>query len=436
MGNCASWARGRESSTGQAPLLKESKMVRDRAFRDVYTLGKTLGTGGFAIVKTCARKDTQQEFAVKVMAVPQEPGLDDMTRDDMLREIEIISNLTHPNVTFLHEYYEERNKIYLVTDIMRGGELLDAMLRMGRYSETESKKVFKQILAAIHYLHRNGIVHRDLKLENILLAQPGDLDNVQIVDFGLAKRSTRGGGSHKALGPAEIDLLSTVCGTPQYVAPEIITNSHTRKGYGQKADMWSLGVILYILISGYPPFHDDNHNSLFLKIAKGRYDFDDDVWEDVSAEAKDLIKKLLTVDPGKRLSSIGAIKHPWITGRRGSGGAIQYAKDLQNSLNRMEISVQQGLLTLNRRFKIAADSVMAIARMRKLSTASVGPLKEEEEEEPTGAPTTPTGAAQPGQPPSPISTLTPIKVKPRTSSGSTGLSTPYAPAASPAPNRA
>jgi calcium/calmodulin-dependent protein kinase I len=170
-------------------------------------------------------------------------------------------------------------------------------LEKGNYSERDAKACMKQLLKGIEYLHSRNIAHRDLKLENLLLMKKNDISRVKIVDFGLAKRAAE---SH----------LETICGTPQYVAPEVIQGVPGNK-YDPKVDMWSAGVIMFILLGGYPPFYDEHEPRLFQKIRRGLFSFDDPVWNDVSGTAKDLIKKLLVVAPAERLSAAQALAHEW-----------------------------------------------------------------------------------------------------------------------------
>jgi len=198
---------------------------------------------------------------------------------------------------FLKEYFEENNKVYLLTELLTGGELLDAVLEKGHYSEGDARLCFMKLLEGLAYLHTKKIAHRDLKLENLLLDRKDDISTVKIADFGLAKRAAE-------------STMETICGTPQYVAPEVILGIPGNK-YTFTVDLWSAGVILFILLGGYPPFYDEHEPRLFMKIRRGQYSFDDPVWAKVSDLAKDLIRKLLTTDPDKRLSADEALKHEW-----------------------------------------------------------------------------------------------------------------------------
>ncbi|KAL4424298.1 hypothetical protein ABPG75_001599 [Micractinium tetrahymenae] len=268
--------------------------------RDVYKMGKTIGTGGFSVVKLATDRATGEQWACKIMSLPP-PGKqyneNESSRADIFKEIDILLSLEHDNIVLMKEYFEENNKVYLIMEMLSGGELLDAVLDTGHYSEADARSCFLQIIRAIQYLHSRGIVHRDLKLENLLLVKKKDISHIKIADFGLARRYA---------GPG---ALTTICGTPQYVAPEIIKGGPAR--YGPECDLWSAGIILFILLGGYPPFYDESEPRLFEKIRKGSFDFKDDVWTAVSADAKDLISKLLVVDPRSRLTINEVLAHPW-----------------------------------------------------------------------------------------------------------------------------
>ena len=197
----------------------------------------------------------------------------------------------------LHDFYTEDNYYYLVTEFMEGGELFDRIVEKSYYSEREARDLVKLLLEAIKYCHECNVVHRDLKPENLLLTSRSDDASIKLADFGFAKKIEFDG-----------EGLSTACGTPGYVAPEILQG----KTYGRSVDVWSIGVITYILLCGYPPFHDDNHNALFRKIKKGKYQFDSPYWDHISESAKDLITKMLVVDPEKRSTAAELLQHQWV----------------------------------------------------------------------------------------------------------------------------
>ena len=206
--------------------------------------------------------------------------------------------MKHNHIINLYDVFDEPSYYYLVTELMLGGELFDRIVTKTFYTEKEARDVCRILFDALGYCHSHAIAHRDLKPENLLLMSRNDDKNIKIADFGFAKKVT----SSKC--------LLTQCGTPGYVAPEILHGVP----YGVKADMWSLGVITYILLGGYPPFIEQNQRELFKKIKRGQYEFHVEYWGQISKEAKDLIAGLLTVDPDRRLSAEKALQNPWITG--------------------------------------------------------------------------------------------------------------------------
>ncbi|PNH00490.1 Calcium/calmodulin-dependent protein kinase type 1D, partial [Tetrabaena socialis] len=199
----------------------------------------------------------------------------------------------------------------------------DRVTEKGNYTEKDASALIRQILSGVAYLHKQGIVHRDLKLENMVMLNERDDSPVKIADFGLSK----------FFSPETV--LSTMCGSPQYVAPEVLGVGDGLKEYSPAVDMWSVGVILFILLSGYSPFDDDNDAVLFEKIKKGNYDADDPIWENISPEAKDVVAKLLTVDSNKRLTADQAMAHPWVQGQTPTTADEATSKQLQSTMDKM-----------------------------------------------------------------------------------------------------
>jgi len=261
---------------------------------DFYEFGKEIGKGGFSVVYKAKEIATGKHFAIKRIQKDEE-GVD---IELLKREIYIMKKVDHPNILKLYEVYEDDDHFFLVLELVEGLELFDKIVDRGNYSERDAANIVRQILQAVRYLHKEGIVHRDLKPENLLSAGEGESEVVKVADFGFAKNF----GEEK---------LVTSCGSPGYVAPEVLTDDT----YTNAVDMWSVGVIIYILLSGYPPFYDESPPKIFKKITEAKYDFDDPVWEDISDLAKDLIKKLLIKDPNERLSAKKCLKHPWIAGQ-------------------------------------------------------------------------------------------------------------------------
>ncbi|KAL6974198.1 Son of sevenless 2 [Sarracenia purpurea var. burkii] len=253
-----------------------------------YQVGRTIGEGTFAKVKFAKNTDTGESVAVKVMA--KSTILKHKMVDQIKREISIMKIVRHPNIVRLHEVLSSRTKIYIVLEFVTGGELFDKIVHQGRLPENESRRYFQQLIDAVAHCHSKGVYHRDLKPENLLLNSNG---NLKISDFGLS-----------ALPQQGVDLLHTTCGTPNYVAPEVLSN----RGYdGAAADVWSCGVILYVLMAGYLPFEETDLPTLYKKVNAA--EFSCPFW--FSAEAKMLIHKILDPKPKTRIGIEGIKNDPW-----------------------------------------------------------------------------------------------------------------------------
>jgi len=272
------------------------KKLRKDEITKYYEIGGKLGTGSFAVVKQATRKSDGKQFAIKVIKKSKLNAEELAVVHD---EVEIMHKVDHPNCVKLFEMFETSKKLYMVLELLTGGELFDRIVAKGSYSEKEASQLIRDIAGAIKYLHSIGVVHRDLKPENLLYLNPKPDSPIKITDFGLAKLK----------GTA--DSMTTACGTPGYVAPEVLKN----EPYDKAVDMWSLGVILYILLCGFPPFYHESTAQLYKQIKKGEYDFPDPYWTDISAEAKNLVTCLLTVNPKKRYTAEQVLAHPWITGQ-------------------------------------------------------------------------------------------------------------------------
>eukprot|EP00890_Picochlorum_soloecismus_P002934 jgi/Picsp_1/3641/NSC_06478-R1_calcium calmodulin-dependent protein len=323
--------QGKAIARGPTFSKVHARLRQDCKIRDAYKVGKTIGTGGFSVVKMVTDRESGDEWACKIMTLPTDghtAGDGESTRDDIFKEIDIIMSLRHPNIIFMKEYFEETGRVYVIMEYLGGGELLEALLKKEKkndgteahYSEDDARVIFRQLIEGVKYMHDKQIVHRDLKLENMLLSKSNDINSIKIADFGLAKK----------YGQA---ALSTICGTPQYVAPEVIKGGNQPYTYGKECDLWSCGVILFILLGGYPPFYDESEPRLFRKIRQGNPDMNDPVWEEVSKDAKDLIAKLLVVDPTKRLTIEQVLEHPWMNPTT-SGSK----KDLLRTMSKMKTS--------------------------------------------------------------------------------------------------
>ncbi|ORZ21711.1 kinase-like domain-containing protein [Absidia repens] len=259
-----------------------------------YTITKNiLGSGSFAIVRECTHRQTGQSYALKIIQRSAIAGKENMLHS----ELDILKQVRHRHIVSMHALYESQNAVYIVTDLASGGELFQRLLSQGTFTEKDASHLISQVLKGVTYLHNHDIIHRDLKPENLLFQTPDKGANLMITDFGLSKILT----NHD-------DILITACGTPGYVAHEVLE----QKGYGFSADMWSIGVITFILLVGYTPFYGADQAELFANIIKGEYTFDTEYWDDISDSAKDFIDGLLTYKPELRLTAEEALNHPWI----------------------------------------------------------------------------------------------------------------------------
>lgn len=267
-------------------------------------------SGAFSVVKVGIDRQTGVKYAIKIIDKSKCKGKEGMIET----EISILKSISHENIIQLYEMYEVNNHIYLVMELVTGGELFDDIVKKATYSEEATAKVIQKILAAIEYLHLKGIAHRDLKPENLLLSNKTASTKIMISDFGLSKIFN------------DEEVMKTACGTPGYVAPEVLQ----RKGYGREVDLWSIGVITYILLCGYPPFYDKNSVELFKQIMAGKYEFDSPWWDKISEKAKDFIRNLLVLDTKTRYTARAALEHPFISDSCGST-APPTLQDARNS---------------------------------------------------------------------------------------------------------
>ncbi|XP_076629761.1 calcium/calmodulin-dependent protein kinase II isoform X4 [Colletes latitarsis] len=266
-------------------------------FSDNYDLKEELGKGAFSVVRRCVQKSTGHEFAAKIINTKKLTSRDFQKLE---REARICRKLQHQNIVRLHDSIQEENYHYLVFDLVTGGELFEDIVAREFYSEADASHCIQQILESVHHCHHNGVVHRDLKPENLLLASKAKGAVVKLADFGLAIEVT--GDTQAWFGFA---------GTPGYLSPEVLK----KEPYGKPVDIWACGVILYILLVGYPPFWDEDQHRLYAQIKAGSYDYPSPEWDTVTPEAKNLINQMLTVNPSKRITASEALKHPWICQR-------------------------------------------------------------------------------------------------------------------------
>ncbi|NXL71855.1 KCC1G kinase, partial [Leptocoma aspasia] len=278
---------GRKEEDASGSWKKQTSNIRK-----TFVFMEALGSGAFSEVFLVKQKSTGKLFALK--CIKKSP----LNRDSSLEnEIAVLKKIKHENIVTLEDIYESTTHFYLVMQLVSGGELFDRILERGVYTEKDASLVIHQVLTAVKYLHENGIVHRDLKPENLLYLTPEENSKIMITDFGLSKMEQNG-------------IMSTACGTPGYVAPEVLA----QKPYSKAVDCWSIGVITYILLCGYPPFYEETESKLFEKIKEGYYEFESPFWDDISESAKDFIRHLLEKNPSARFTCEEALRHPWING--------------------------------------------------------------------------------------------------------------------------
>uniref|UniRef100_A0A3B4YNY5 Serine/threonine-protein kinase DCLK2 n=1 Tax=Seriola lalandi dorsalis TaxID=1841481 RepID=A0A3B4YNY5_SERLL len=287
--------RVRQECTGtHTEVLVDEVPAVPSYISDRYKVGRMLGDGNFAVVRECVEHSTGREYALKIINKGKCRGKEHMIQN----EVAILRRVKHPNIVLLIEEVDTYNELYLVMELVKGGDLFDAITSANRYTERDASGMLYNLANAIKYLHSLNIVHRDIKPENLLVYEHADgSKSLKLGDFGLATVVD---------GP-----LYTVCGTPTYVAPEIIAET----GYGLKVDIWAAGVITYILLCGFPPFRgsSDDQEVLFDQILMGQLEFPLPYWDNVSETAKELIRSMLEVEVDQRYSALQVLEHPWVT---------------------------------------------------------------------------------------------------------------------------
>uniref|UniRef100_A0AAZ3QPG1 calcium/calmodulin-dependent protein kinase n=1 Tax=Oncorhynchus tshawytscha TaxID=74940 RepID=A0AAZ3QPG1_ONCTS len=266
-------------------------------FTDDFQLYEELGKGAFSVVRRCVKLCTGQEYAAKIINTKKLSARD---HQKLEREARICRLLKHSNIVRLHDSISEEGFHYLLFDLVTGGELFEDIVAREYYSEADASHCIQQILEAVLHCHQSGVVHRDLKPENLLLASKCKNAAVKLADFGLAIEVQ--GDQQAWFGFA---------GTPGYLSPEVLR----KEAYGKPVDIWACGVILYILLVGYPPFWDEDQHKLYQQIKAGAYDFPSPEWDSVTPEAKNLINQMLTINPAKRITAQESLKHPWVSQR-------------------------------------------------------------------------------------------------------------------------
>ncbi|XP_078679718.1 phosphorylase b kinase gamma catalytic chain, skeletal muscle/heart isoform-like isoform X4 [Branchiostoma floridae x Branchiostoma belcheri] len=310
-----------------------------KEFYAKYEPKEVLGRGLSSVVRRCVRKTDQQEFAVKIIDVTEQNWTED--RDSVMKEVAILQTVSrNANIIQLMDVFECTTFIFLVFELIKGGELFDYLTEVVELSERETRFVMRQLFEVVQFLHELNIVHRDLKPENILIQ--GKLE-IKVSDFGFAVRLKEG------------ELLKELCGTPGYLAPEVLKCSMIEgfAGYGKEVDMWACGVIMYTLLAGQPPFWHRKQMMLLRNIMEGNYNFDGPEWEDISHTSKDLISHLLIVDPKNRFTAEQALQHPFFESIEGKFdakskfkaaiAAVCATQRLQAGLNRQQVLTFQNV---------------------------------------------------------------------------------------------
>ncbi|KAK9290095.1 hypothetical protein L1049_008259 [Liquidambar formosana] len=282
----------RMSSAGlQADSVLQTKTGH---LKEYYNLGRKLGHGQFGTTFLCVEKATGKEYACKSIAKRKLLTKDDV--EDVRREIQIMYHLAgHPNVISIKGAYEDAVAVHVVMELCAGGELFDRIIKRGHYTERKAAQLARTIVSVVEACHSLGVMHRDLKPENFLFVNEHEESPLKTIDFGLSIFFKPG------------EIFTDVVGSPYYVAPEVL-----RKCYGPEADVWSAGVIIYILLSGVPPFWAESEQEIFEEVLHGDLDFSSDPWPNISESAKDLVRKMLARDPKKRITAHEVLCHPWV----------------------------------------------------------------------------------------------------------------------------
>ncbi|XP_071986743.1 calcium/calmodulin-dependent protein kinase type II subunit gamma isoform X8 [Engystomops pustulosus] len=316
-------------------------------FTDEYQLYEELGKGAFSVVRRCVKKSTNQEYAAKIINTKKLSARD---HQKLEREARICRLLKHPNIVRLHDSISEEGFHYLVFDLVTGGELFEDIVAREYYSEADASHCIHQILESVNHIHQHDIVHRDLKPENLLLASKCKGAAVKLADFGLAIEVQ--GDQQAWFGFA---------GTPGYLSPEVLR----KDPYGKPVDIWACGVILYILLVGYPPFWDEDQHKLYQQIKAGAYDFPSPEWDTVTPEAKNLINQMLTINPAKRITADQALKHPWVC-QRSTVASMMHRQETVECLRKFNArrKLKGAILTtmlVSRNFSVGRQSSAPVA---------------------------------------------------------------------------
>ena len=316
----SSQKQDKEFKVGKGTFIQYKKGLIEKD----YKIGEVIGSGGSATVRRVYHKTSGQPRALKI--IKKQKNKDNAR---IYLEAEILKKLVHPNIMQIFEFYEDKKNFYIITELCEGGELFDKIVEKGSFTESEAAWIMKQLLSTVNYIHSNKIVHRDLKPENILLDTKKD-NIIKIIDWGTARFFDK---SKK---------MNRISGTPYYIAPEVLAEK-----YDEKCDIWSCGVILYILLCGYPPFNADSDELILDKIKTGRFTCPPEEWETVSPLAKDLVNNMLQFHPSKRVSASEALEHKWLLANKNKNVDKKISIKCLNNMKKFhaERKLQQASLT-------------------------------------------------------------------------------------------
>ncbi|XP_038240636.1 calcium/calmodulin-dependent protein kinase type II subunit beta isoform X3 [Dermochelys coriacea] len=327
-------------------------------FTDEYQLYEEIGKGAFSVVRRCVKLCTGHEYAAKIINTKKLSARD---HQKLEREARICRLLKHSNIVRLHDSISEEGFHYLIFDLVTGGELFEDIVAREYYSEADASHCIQQILEAVLHCHQMGVVHRDLKPENLLLASKCKGAAVKLADFGLAIEVQ--GDQQAWFGFA---------GTPGYLSPEVLR----KEAYGKPVDIWACGVILYILLVGYPPFWDEDQHKLYQQIKAGAYDFPSPEWDTVTPEAKNLINQMLTINPAKRITAHEALKHPWVC-QRSTVASMMHRQETVECLKKFNArrKLKGAILTTmlaTRNFSVGRQTTAPTTMSAAASSATMG----------------------------------------------------------------
>ena len=276
-------------------IINPADFVFERAgkLRDVYKIGQKIGDGSFSTVRKLKARDTGEKRALK--SIHKKSLQSEEERLSVFTEVSILKTLDHPNILRLHEFYQDEKNYYIITELCIGGELFERIISANNISEGVAAEYMRQLLSVLVYLHDRNIAHRDLKPENLLMVNASRDSPVKVIDFG----------SSKVYSPGEI--MQERVGTPYYIAPEVLRNHYT-----EKCDVWSAGVIMYIMLCGFPPFGGASDKEIMHKVSIGKFSFPSPEWDNISFEAKDFIERLVNINETTRLTAREALSHPWL----------------------------------------------------------------------------------------------------------------------------